>query len=120
MPWHRAQAFLQKLSASAASVETHGRASLQFRLPSEAEWEYAARAGTTTVYAFGDDPAQLGDYAWYWDNSGKETHPVGQKKPNDFGLYDIHGNVWEWVADTYHNNYNGAPEEWKCLGEFRR
>ena len=106
--WNTAQAFLKKLNAA---VETHGRASLQFRLPSEAEWEYAARAGTQTAYSFGDDPSQLGDYAWYSGNSGSETHPVGQKKPNTFGLYDMHGNVWEWVADTRHDNYDGAPAD---------
>ncbi len=115
--WNDAQAFLKKLNAA---VETHGRASLQFRLPSEAEWEYAARAGTQTAYAFGDDPNQLGKYAWFDDNSGNETHSVGQKKPNGFGLYDMHGNVWEWVADTSHENYNGAPTDgsiWGKLGD---
>ena len=99
--WNDAQAFLKKLNA----------ASVQFRLPSEAEWEYAARAGTQTAYAFGDDPNQLGKYAWFDDNSGNETHSVGQKKPNGFGLYDMHGNVWEWVADTWHDNYDGAPAD---------
>ena len=118
--WNDAQEFLQTLNAAASSVETHGRASLQFRLPSESEWEYAARAGTQTAYAFGDDPEKLGDYAWYEGNSDSQTHPVGQKKPNGFGLYDMHGNVWEWVADTYHENYNGAPENgifWGDLGD---
>ena len=76
-----------------------------YRLPSEAEWEYACRAGTNTTYYYGDDPKQLKDYAWFADNSRSKYQKTGQKKPNAWGLYDMLGNVAEWVLDQYDENY---------------
>ncbi len=101
--WDDVQEFVRKLNEMEGTDK--------YRLPSEAEWEYAGRAGTTTRYSFGDDESDLSDYAWYNSNSGSKTHPVGQKQPNLWGLYDVHGNVLEWVQDKHHSNYDGAPTD---------
>ena len=80
-------------------------------LPTEAQWEYACRAGTTTRFNGGDADTALGASGWYSSNSGSQTHPVAQKKANGFGLYDVHGNVWEWCADWYSNYDAGAVRD---------
>ncbi|WP_269848830.1 formylglycine-generating enzyme family protein [Methanosarcina horonobensis] len=77
-------------------------------MPSETEWEYSCRAGTQSRYYFGGSESELSEYAWYTENSGRKTHPIRQKKPNSWGIYDMHGNVWEWVQDKWHENYNGS------------
>jgi formylglycine-generating enzyme required for sulfatase activity len=100
--WDMAVEFCQKLSQ---------RTGQTVRLPSEAEWEYACRAGSTDRYCFGDDEGKLGRYAWYDQNSEKKTHPVGKKSSNAWGLHDMHGNVWEWCEDIWHENYQGAPSD---------
>lgn len=108
--WTEAKAYVQKLS------ERTGKA---YRLPSEAEWEYAARAGTSTQWVFGDDPTLLSNHAWFGGigrertsgNSSSRVHPVARKEANAFGLFDMAGNVWEWVEDVWHASYEGAPRD---------
>ena len=110
MTEHAALKFCQWLSAQTGHF---------YRLPTEAEWEYAARAGTTTAYFWGDDPAQMGEYAWFFDNADGKTQPVGKKKPNPWGLYDIAGNCTEWTLDQYDPKFYstltaGVTNPWKA------
>ena len=100
--WLEAQDFCQKLAAKTQHL---------YRLPSESEWEYACRAGTNTAYHFGDSPTELADYAWFVDNANKRSHPVGAKVPNPWGLSEMHGGIWEWCEDVWHDNFNGAPAD---------
>ena len=95
------QKFLDKLNALPA-------AGGKFQLPSEAQWEYACRAGTKTRYFFGDDDSKLGENAWFASNANSKSHPVGEKKPNAWGLYDMHGNAWEWCQDWFSDKYYAA------------
>ncbi len=97
--WNDCQAFVDKLN------EKFGKPGIKFSLPTEAQWEYACRAGTTTRWSFGDDKAVAGEYVWWDHNAGYRAKPVGQKKPNPWGLYDMHGNLWEWCADLYGEDY---------------
>jgi formylglycine-generating enzyme required for sulfatase activity len=113
--WNEAQDFARRLSMKTGK---------SYRLPSEAEWEYAARAGGNTKWNSGDSENQLSDHGWFTVNSLGTTHRVAEKKPNAFGLFDMHGNVLEWVEDCTHSDYNGAPADgsaWTttCIDNFR-
>jgi formylglycine-generating enzyme required for sulfatase activity len=109
--WHDCQAFCNCLSAKTGRVVRQPpQKKYTFRLPFESEWEYACRAGTTTAYYSGNGEAVLGLAGWYYGNSGGKTHPVGKLAANAWGLYDMHGNVWEWCADWYGGNYEGGGE----------
>jgi formylglycine-generating enzyme required for sulfatase activity len=106
--WNDVQEFIQKLNNK---EETN-----KYRLPTEAEWEYAARADTKSTYCFSSDIKTLSQYAWYRKNSEGKTHPIGQLKPNAWGLYDVHGNVHEWCQDWFDRNYYSQSPSNSPLG----
>jgi formylglycine-generating enzyme required for sulfatase activity len=107
--WNEAREYCARLTEGARRQGTLP-AGYVYRLPTEAEWEYACRAGTTTRFSYGDDPSETGlsQYAWFIGNSDLSSHPVGQLKPNPWGLYDMHGNVWEWCLDIWTTSYPGG------------
>ncbi len=115
--WDDAVVFCRRLS----ELPAEKAAGNVFRLPTEAEWEYACRAGTTTKYSFGDDESDFGEYAWYGDKYGDKHYPVGSKQPNAWGLYDMHGNVWEWCQDLYGDYPSGTVTDptGAASGSFR-
>jgi formylglycine-generating enzyme required for sulfatase activity len=108
--WEEANAFCAKATDLLRKKKLIGAREV-IRLPSEAEWEYACRAGTATRYSFGDDAKDLGAYAWFRGNSKGEDPPVGRKKPNPWGLFDVHGYVWEWCADCWSPSHEGAAAD---------
>jgi formylglycine-generating enzyme required for sulfatase activity len=111
LSWDEARSFCRRateLMHAAGLIEK----TQEIRLPSEAEWEYVARAGMKTRYSFGDDVGSLDEYAWHTGNAAGNDPPVGAKKPNPWGLYDIHGYLWEWCDDkAWHDSYEGAPDD---------
>jgi formylglycine-generating enzyme required for sulfatase activity len=109
--WHDCQRFIARLNRMSIG---------HYRLPTEAEWEYCCRAGSQSAFYFGDDEADLDDYAWYEHNSDGHTHPVGQKKPNAWGLYDMHGNVWEWCQDGMGEERIYRGGSWCYFGRYCR
>ena len=124
--WHDAIAFCNRLSEREGYRPCYRRKFRRwlcdwhadgYRLPTEAEWEYACRAGTTTRYAFGDDPARLDAYAWFADNA-RAPQAVASKRPNPWGLYDMHGNVWEWCWDWYRLYSLKQVRSWADLRHF--
>jgi formylglycine-generating enzyme required for sulfatase activity len=114
--WDEAMDFCAKATRELRQRKLIG-ADERIRLPSEAEWEYACRAGTTGAYSFGDAVGDLTHYAWYKDNSKGYDPPVGQKRPNPWGFFDMHGYEFEWCLDGWHPNYEGAPADGSAWGD---
>ena len=107
--WYDARSFCKKLSQITGKL---------YRLPTNSEWEYACRAGTTTRFYFGNDFDELGDYAWYYKNSQKTTHPVGRKLPNAWGIYDMSGNVWEMTQEAKLRGGSWNSDPTYCYSRF--
>jgi len=124
--WQEARDFCAKLTELLRAEKLLGDDEV-IRLPTEAEWEYCCRAGTTTVYSFGDKATKEGDagnkasvldeYGWHTGNAAGNDPPVGAKKPNAWGLYDVHGYLWEFVEDSWHDSYEGAPTDGRAWSE---
>lgn len=108
--WHEATEFCKKATAGLRERKLL-TAEEAIRLPTEAEWEYVCRAGTTTRYSFGDKAENLGEYGWFTGNAKGNDPPVGKKKANPWGFHDLHGYIWEWVQDAWHPSYEGAPAD---------
>jgi formylglycine-generating enzyme required for sulfatase activity len=122
LTFDEAEQFCQKATRLMRAAKLIGDKQ-EIRLPTEAEWEYFARAGTTTKYSFGDEVDQLTDYGWFTGNASGNDPPVGAKKPNAWGLYDIHGYLWEWCADHAHQSLEGGPTDgsaWVKGGDAKR
>jgi len=108
--WDEANTFCRLATDELRKLKLIGMQDV-IRLPSEAEWEYACRAGTTTSYSFGDEVQSLTDFCWFTGNAKGNDPPVGAKKANPWQLYDVHGYIWEWCADEWHDDYEGAPKD---------
>jgi formylglycine-generating enzyme required for sulfatase activity len=122
LSWHDAVEFCRKVTEQLRAAKLIGPDQV-VRLPSEAEWEYVARSGTLTLYSFGDNVADLDDHAWSTRNAAGNDPPVGAKKANAWNLYDVHGYLWEWCADTWHDTYDGAPADgsaWTSGGDQKQ
>ncbi len=120
--WDEAVAFCRKVTQELRRLGMLRKEEI-IRLPTEAEWEYLCRAGTTTAYSFGEDANELTQYCWFTGNAKGNDPPVGAKKANPWGFYDMHGYVWEWCADAWHPNYEGAPKDssaWHAEGAKER